>query len=136
MDMTKPEVTGRKPGASASAAKQFEYIEPPPPPPPLAMTIRQFCDAHRISNAMYFIMKQRGEHPREMRVGAKILVSHEAAAEWRREREADIEARELGEKKWAEGRGRPAPIRIAKTDKPSKIAPKAKRAKLAAAIDA
>jgi hypothetical protein len=64
-------------------------------PIPLACySIRQFCTAHGISEDMFFKLQRQGLAPKTMRVGARTLVSVEAAAEWRREREAaSFEAR-------------------------------------------
>jgi hypothetical protein len=59
-----------------------------PPPPRAAFTVAEFCDAHRISQAKYYEMKKERWGPVEMEVGRRRLISHEAAAEWRREREA------------------------------------------------
>jgi hypothetical protein len=67
-----------------------------PPPPRAAFTIREFCEAHRISQAMYFEMKKEGYGPAEMGVGRRRLISYEAASAWRRERE--VEAAALGER--------------------------------------
>lgn len=60
------------------------------PPPRLALTIPEFCEAHGFSQAMYFKMKRESPEstPREMRCGARILISLESAAEWRAAREA------------------------------------------------
>jgi hypothetical protein len=55
--------------------------------PRAAYTIREFCEAHRISEAMYFKLRTAGLGPREMRALRKVTISLEAAAEWRRERE-------------------------------------------------
>jgi hypothetical protein len=64
--------------------------------PVLAMSIDQFCAAHSISPETYFKLKRQGQQPREMLVGRRVLISHESAAAWRRQREAtapDMEAR-------------------------------------------
>jgi hypothetical protein len=53
-----------------------------------ASTVREFCDEHRISVAFYYVMKAEGWGPREMRAGSRVLIAHEAAADWRRAREA------------------------------------------------
>ena len=88
--MSRAEVTGRKPGVSAD-------LDPPPlvrgPPvdrtvPQLAMSIPQFAEAHGISASMYFKLKKQGLTPREMKVGSRTLITFEAAAQWRAEREA------------------------------------------------
>lgn len=52
-----------------------------------AFTVREFCDAHSISVAFYYVLRQEGLGPREMPLKSKILISYEAAAEWRRQRE-------------------------------------------------
>ena len=58
-------------------------------------SIKAFCIAHNISEAFFFKLKKEGRGPREMAVGRRTLISIEAAADWRHEREADaaIEAR-------------------------------------------
>jgi len=58
-------------------------------PIPLACySIRQFCAAHDISEDMFFKIQRQGFAPKTMRVGARTLISIEAAAEWRHERES------------------------------------------------
>ena len=53
-----------------------------------AYSIEEFCRTHGISRAHYFNISKRGEGPRTMHVGSRVLVSEEAAADWRRAREA------------------------------------------------
>jgi hypothetical protein len=53
-----------------------------------AFTLAEFCVAHRISESMYFKLRAQGQGPREARAGNKILITQEAAAAWRRQREA------------------------------------------------
>jgi len=60
---------------------------PVPPPPRLALSIREFCEAHGISEGFFYKLKKQGEGPRQMRVGRRTLISFESAAEWRRKRE-------------------------------------------------
>jgi len=36
---------------------------------------------------MYYVLRKRKEAPREMKIGRRILISQEAAASWRVERE-------------------------------------------------
>src|SRR6516162_7052710 len=68
---------------------QFAAVGPPPlPTPRLALSIPEFCRAHGISEGFFYKLKKRGEGPREMKVGARTLISFESAAEWRRAREA------------------------------------------------
>ena len=70
--MARPEITRRKLIAD----------------PPAAFSIDEFCRAHRISPSMYFKLRAQGLGPVEMIVGTRRLVSAEAAAAWRRQREA------------------------------------------------
>lgn len=49
-----------------------------------AYTIEQFCQAHGFSKAHYFNIAREGKGPRIMRVGSRVLISREAAADWRR----------------------------------------------------
>jgi hypothetical protein len=58
------------------------------PTPRLALSIPQFCEAHNISAGMFYKMKKKGLTPREMKCGTRTLITFEAAADWRREREA------------------------------------------------
>ena len=46
--------------------------------------------AHNISEGMYYKMKKQNRSliPREMKVGTRTLITFEAAAKWRAEREA------------------------------------------------
>ena len=66
-----------------------ELPMPRGPPPRAAFTVPEFCEAHRISQAKYYQMKKEGWGPVEMAVGRRRLISFEAAAEWRREREVN-----------------------------------------------
>jgi hypothetical protein len=54
---------------------------------PEAYTIEQFCKAHGFSKAHYFNIARAGLGPRIMRVGSRVLISREAAADWRKARE-------------------------------------------------
>jgi hypothetical protein len=86
--MARPEVTGRK--ASASAAKKPKPVVLVPNA--AAYSIREFCAAHRISESMYFKLREKGLGPREARALTKVLITQESAAEWRRQREATLPA--------------------------------------------
>jgi|SRR6516162_6295355 len=63
-----------------------------PPVPAACYTIATFCTAHHFSQAMFFKMQSAGQAPRTMRIGRRVLISFEAAAEWRRQREATVAA--------------------------------------------
>jgi predicted DNA-binding transcriptional regulator AlpA len=68
---------------------QFAAVGSSPlPTPRLALSIPEFCKAHGISEGFFYKLKKQGEGPREMKVGARTLISFESAAEWRRAREA------------------------------------------------
>jgi hypothetical protein len=51
-------------------------------------TIKTFCRRHMISVSFYFKLRQQGLGPQTMKLGKRVLVSKEAANQWRREREA------------------------------------------------
>jgi len=111
--MARGEITGQKPRVTADRAKRrpsppradADTVEPMPhkdpnssvtaktPPmqgPPIltaAYSIREFCEAHRVSESMYFKLRNQGLGPAEMSVGSRRIISFEAAERWRRERE-------------------------------------------------
>jgi len=58
-------------------------------PESLAYSIRTFCRLHGISERHYFRLKREGSSPAEMKLGNRVLISREAAARWRAEREAE-----------------------------------------------
>ncbi|WP_338689607.1 hypothetical protein V5279_26820 [Bradyrhizobium sp. 26S5] len=51
-----------------------------------AYSIDEFCKRHRISVQLFY--KFRDDMPATFNVGSRVLVSREAAARWRAEREA------------------------------------------------
>lgn len=52
-----------------------------------AYSIPEFCAAHGFSRAGYYNLAP-DDRPREMRVGARVLISRESALDWRRRMEA------------------------------------------------
>ena len=66
---------------------QFATVRPRPSTPRLALSIPEFCEAHGISEGFFYKLKKQGEGPREMKVGARTLITFKSAAEWRRTRE-------------------------------------------------
>jgi hypothetical protein len=50
-------------------------------------TIPEFCRRHGFSESFYHKLQQKGLGPRIMKVGARTLISLDAAAQWRQERE-------------------------------------------------
>ena len=53
-----------------------------------ASTVDEFCHSHRISRGTFYNLLKIGRGPSIMKVGARTLVSAEAAADWRRKMEA------------------------------------------------
>lgn len=66
------------------SAKQEKYDVPK-----LAFSIPEFCVAHGISESHFYQMRDRGHGPREMRFGNRVMISIEAAADWRRQMEIE-----------------------------------------------
>jgi hypothetical protein len=76
--MARPEVTGCAP---ANKPKKKRRVLGPPTH---AFTVQEFCDTHRISRTRYYELKKLGLGPREKSVLGKIIITQEAAADWRR----------------------------------------------------
>ena len=53
-----------------------------------AFSLTKFCRRHGISVQMYYKLANQGLAPKTFNVGTRVLVSKEAAADWRRVREA------------------------------------------------
>lgn len=51
---------------------------------PLVYTIQDFADAHHISRATMYNMWRAGGGPAKMQVMGRVLISREAAREWRK----------------------------------------------------
>jgi predicted DNA-binding transcriptional regulator AlpA len=49
-----------------------------------ATSIADFCQAHGISRALFYLLRKRGQAPKTLAAGRRRLVSAEAAAAWRR----------------------------------------------------
>jgi hypothetical protein len=75
--MARPEFTGRK-IASLEAADDVD-----------AFSVEEFCRRHRISVQLFY--KNRKQMPRTFNIGKRVLISKEAAAAWRRQREQAAE---------------------------------------------
>jgi hypothetical protein len=78
--MARPEITARK-IALLDVADDAD-----------AFTVNEFCARHRISVQLFY--KNRKQMPRSFNIGARVLISREAAAAWRREREQAARAAE------------------------------------------
>jgi predicted DNA-binding transcriptional regulator AlpA len=55
---------------------------------PRLLSIKEFCADHGISRSFFYKLIQQGLGPRLTKLGARTLVSAEAAADWRRSLEA------------------------------------------------
>lgn len=54
---------------------------------PLVFTILGFCEAHKISRTHLHEISRAGRGPKVMKVGRRVLISAEAAADWRKQME-------------------------------------------------
>jgi len=52
-----------------------------------AYSVNEFCEAHAISRAFFYVLQREGKGPRLMKVRGRTLISIEAAADWRRSSE-------------------------------------------------
>ena len=57
-----------------------------------ALSIDEFCAAYGISRAFFYSLKKRGKGPRIMDLDGRQLISNEAQADWKREREQQVPA--------------------------------------------
>jgi hypothetical protein len=78
--MARPEVTGRKP-PHLNAENDAD-----------AYSVQEFCARHSISPQLFYKLKPQGLMPVTFRLGARVLISREAAAAWRRARENEAQA--------------------------------------------
>ena len=58
-----------------------------------AHTIPSFCKSNAISESKYRVLKRQGRGPREIVLDGRIIITPEAEADWRREREAETLAK-------------------------------------------
>jgi nucleoid-associated protein YgaU len=109
--MARPEVTGRKVAVARSETAAFDDVD--------AYSVEEFCRRHRISVQAFY--KHQDEMPVTFNVGTRRLISREAAACWRAERELASVAEAA--KAAAESEAAPAGDQ-AKAEKAPKAAPK------------
>ena len=75
-----------EPTAKSESNSRTKGKAPPirgPPTPAAWYTIRTFCEAHKLSQAMYFKLKADKRGPRETAVGSRRYITFEDAAKWR-----------------------------------------------------
>jgi len=53
----------------------------------LAFSIENFCRLHGISRSKFYLLLNEGLAPKIMKIGRRTLISHEAAAQWRKDME-------------------------------------------------
>jgi len=58
-----------------------------------AHNIPSFCLSNNISPSKYRALKRAGKGPREIELNKRIIITPEAEADWRREREAETAAK-------------------------------------------
>jgi hypothetical protein len=58
-----------------------------------AHTIPSFCKSNAISESEYYKLKRQGKQPREIELDKRVIITPEAEADWRREREAETMAK-------------------------------------------
>jgi hypothetical protein len=60
-----------------------------PPTPPAAdvdcLSVAEFCRRNGISKPFYYKLRDQGLTPDEIRLGARVLITREAAEQWRRD---------------------------------------------------
>jgi predicted DNA-binding transcriptional regulator AlpA len=54
-----------------------------------SLEISEFCELENFSRSMFYKLESQGKAPRTYNVGRKRLISPEARAAWRRDREAE-----------------------------------------------
>ena len=62
-----------------------------------AHTRLTFCENNGISESLYHKLKRLGKGPREIDLGDRIIITPQAEADWRREREAETTERRARE---------------------------------------
>jgi hypothetical protein len=77
-----------------SAVSRTGRPQAPRAPPELdAYSIGEFCRPHSLTPYLFYKLQREGLAPRVMLVGARKLISAEAAAKWRRARERTAKPR-------------------------------------------
>lgn len=58
--------------------------DPSLPPPQFCLTVREFCQSHRVSKTLFYALLRAGRGPRVTKLGRRSLVTIEDAESWRR----------------------------------------------------
>jgi hypothetical protein len=59
--------------------------------PELLFTVKEFCQQVRISKRHYSNLQSRGEGPKVIRLGRRVLIARETAKSWLLSREARVQ---------------------------------------------
>jgi len=59
---------------------------------PDVFTIAEFCAVHHISRTTFYALKKAGQGPRTFKVGRRVLITREAADDWRKKLEREDSA--------------------------------------------
>jgi hypothetical protein len=102
--MARPEVTGKKIVAINetidldTVVKEFcqQHVDLD------SYSIEEFCRRHGISIPFYYKLRAQGLGPREMEKGARVLITKESAADWRREGVAETAAKRAEQRREAD----------------------------------
>jgi len=54
-----------------------------PPVPPAALTVAEFSQAHGFGRNRFYTLQREGLAPRTFRIGKRVMISVEAARDWR-----------------------------------------------------
>lgn len=57
-------------------SKDYDFSE--------VLTVKEFCDMHKISKSLFQKLKKKGEAPRIISTGGKFLITKSAVIEWRK----------------------------------------------------
>lgn len=69
-------------------SKDITYARP-------AFSVAAFCADHGIGRTHFYELLRQGKAPRLMKLGRRVLISAEAAADWRRAMEAATDQKEV-----------------------------------------
>ena len=58
-----------------------------------AMSIKEFCRRYGISDSFFYKLQREGKGPRTIKIAGRKLITHEAAAEWRRAHEVESKSK-------------------------------------------
>jgi hypothetical protein len=80
-------LSSQRQNENEEAPTEMSRVKPKAALPQLAFNVDEFCAAHSISRELYYKLRRHGWGPLEMKLGSLTLISYEAAAAWRRQRE-------------------------------------------------